>query len=420
MAVLAFYHPLLLGFDAVLLACIGFTVFVLGRGAVRTAIRESASKYKVAAWIEELVRHPTAFKLHGGAQFGLDRADSLAVDYLDARRAHFRIVMRQIIFSLTLQAVAATVLLGLGGWLVIQGELTLGQLVAAELIVMNIVGNFAKIGKYVESFYDLLASADKLGKLFDLPVEPHDKLFHLEDATAASLQVTSVSQKVGGVSLHGGLSFSLSPRDRLAIVGSAGTGKSALLDLLIGTRHPSSGNVALDHIDVRELRPDSLREHVSLARDTEVFHGTIEENVHLNRPQINASDVREALDRVGLLDEVMRLPNGLATSVQTGGGPLSSSQAKRLMLARAIVNRPRLLLIDGALDGLSDDELSLIVPQLLADDSPWTLIVVTGKRWIADQCDMRLELPDGELIGSRNGDSKKKKESSEDDEWKRR
>ena len=397
MAVLAFYHPFLLGFDVALLLCIGFIVFVLGRGAVRTAIQESASKYKVAAWLEELLRNPTAFKLHGGMQFGIDRADSLTVDYLAARRAHFRIVMRQIIFALTLQAVAATVLLGLGGWLVIQGELTLGQLVAAELIVMNIVGSFAKIGKYVESFYDLLASVDKLGTLFDLPIEPHDKLFHLQDATSARLRVNSVSQKIGDTRLHAGLSFDLQPGQRLAVTGVAGSGKSALLDLLTGIRHPSSGNVSLDGIDLRELRPDSLREHVSLARDVEVFHGTIEENVHLNRPQINASDVRQALAKVGLLDEIMRLRDGLSTLVQTGGAPLSSSQAQRLMVARAIVGRPRLLLLDSILDGLSDDELKRIIPEICGEKSPWTLILTTGKQWIAEQCDLNLNLPDGNL-----------------------
>ncbi len=163
MAVLAFYHPFLLGFDFALLVSIAFAIFVLGRGAVKTAVKESKVKYAVAAWMEELTRNPTAFKMHGGMNLALERADKLAVDYLDARKKHFRIVLRQIVFALVLQAVAATALLGLGGWLVIMGELTLGQLVAAELIVMMIVGSFAKLGKHMESFYDLLASVDKLG-----------------------------------------------------------------------------------------------------------------------------------------------------------------------------------------------------------------------------------------------------------------
>ena len=183
-------------------------------------------------------------------------------------------------------------------------------------------------------------------------------------------------------------------------MGPAGSGKSVLLDVLTGTRHPSRGNVTLDRIDLRELRPDSLREHVALARDIEVFHGTIEENVHLNRPQINASDVREALEHVGLLDDIMQFPNGLSTPLQTGGAPLSSSQSRRLMLARAIVGRPRLLLLDGILDSLSDDELSLVVPQLCHGIQPWTLVVATGKKWIADQCDYLLKLPTGEVTNN--------------------
>ena len=392
MAVLAFYHPFLLGFDLVLLLCIGFIVVVLGRGAIKTAIDESAQKYKVAAWLEELARHPTAFKLHGGAQFGLDRSDKLTVDYIEARKSHFRVVMRQVVFALALQAVAATALLGLGGWLVISGELTLGQLVAAELIVMVIVGTFAKLGKLFESFYDLLASVDKLGKLFDLPIERHDKLFHLQDASAAAVSFHSVTQLIGSESLHSGLTFELSPGHSLAVVGSAGAGKSALFDLITGVRHPSGGHISLDAIDLRELRPDSLREHVSLSRDVEIFHGTIEENVHLNRPQINAADVREALEMVCLLDEVMELRDGLSTAVQTNGAPLSASQASRLMIARAIVGRPRLLLIDGTLDRLDDAVAEEILDRISGPKQPWTLIVSTGRGHVVARMQHVLDL----------------------------
>ncbi len=288
MAVLAFYHPFLLGFDVVLLILIAFIIFGLGRGAVATAVQESRAKYSVAAWLEELARHPTAFKLHAGTQFALDRADQLAVNWLDARRNHFRIVMRQILFALGLQAFAATALLGLGGWLVILAELTLGQLVAAELIVMIIVGSFAKLGKHMESFYDLLASVDKLGHLFDLPTESHDKLFHLREGEPASVNIRDVTYKFGTNPAVQGLSFKLAPGESVGLVGPPGSGKSTLVDLLCGIRHPSSGHVELDGIDLRELRPDSLREHLAVARSVEIFGGSIDENVHLSRPHISA------------------------------------------------------------------------------------------------------------------------------------
>jgi ABC-type bacteriocin/lantibiotic exporter with double-glycine peptidase domain len=386
MMVLAFYHPFLLGFDVILLALIAFTVFVLGRGAVKTAVKESKAKYAVAAWLEELARHHTAFKLHSGAQFALDRADQLAVTWLDSRKKHFRILMRQILFALSLQAVAATVLLGLGGWLVITRELTLGQLVAAELIVMMIVGSFAKLGKYLESFYDLLASVDKVGRLFDLNTEPHNKLYHLRDTDAAEVNMRDVSFHYPSGTILSNFDLHLKPHETVALTGPSGSGKSTVVDLLCGLRAPDSGHIELDGIDLRELRPDSLREHLAAARSVEIFDGTIDENVHLNRPEISPLDVREALSTVGLLDEMLWLADGLETRLLTHGSPLSSGQALRLMIARAIVGRPRLLLIDGTLDGLDDDSLTTVLERLTSNDAPWTLLIATGRKTVIDAC----------------------------------
>jgi putative ABC transport system ATP-binding protein len=412
MAVLAFYHPFLLGFDLVLLLLIAGITFGLGRGAVKTAVSESRAKYAVGAWLEELVRHPTAFKLHSGHQFALDRSDRLTVDYLDARRTHYRIVLRQLLFALGLQALAATALLGLGGWLVIQGQLTLGQLVAAELIVTVIVGSFAKMGKHLESFYDLLASIDKLGHLFDLPTERHDKQFHLQAGTPAAVAVRQVSCGYGGQDQHGSValhnvSCEISPGECVALTGPSGSGKSTLIDVLSGVRQPASGHVELDGIDLRELRADSLHEHLAVSRAIEIFHGTIDANVHLNRPHISAQDVREALAAVGLVDEILKLPDGLNTMLQTNGAPLSTTQALRLMLARAIVGRPRLLMIDGTLDALPDETLQALLANLVGQGRRWTVLIATGRQLVMDGCDRVVTLgPQAPSVHNGTSDAK--------------
>jgi ABC-type bacteriocin/lantibiotic exporter with double-glycine peptidase domain len=393
MIVLAFYHPFLLGFDLFLLCFVGFVVFVLGRGAVRTSIQESRSKYAVASWLQEISQHVSAFKLNGGLGFALDRADRLTMDYLEARRLHFRILLRQLIYALSLQAIASTALLGLGGWLVIQGQLTLGQLVASELIVMVIVGSFAKMGKHLESYYDLAAAMDKLGHLFDLAPEPQDKLFHLRDVGAASLILRGVSYHYpcGNVGFEG-LDLAVPSGDRVAVTGPAGAGKSTMIDLICGVRTPSHGHIELDGIDLREIRPDSLREHLGVARAIEIFPGTIGENVHLHRSQVNFRDVRDALEMVDLLDEALRFPGGLNTELAHGGAPLSSSQAARLMLARAIVARPRLLLIDGLLDSLSDELQDRVLERIAASNAPWTLVLVTGRQRLSKWCQRVIRL----------------------------
>ncbi|MCG8649540.1 MAG: ABC transporter ATP-binding protein/permease [Pirellulales bacterium] len=401
MAVLGFYHPWLLGFDLFLLSSIALIIFVLGRGAISSAIRESKHKYYMAGWLEDLARCPTAFRNDGGADLALERADRLIHEYLGARRKHFRIVMRQVLFALGLQAVASTVLLGLGGWLVVSGELTLGQLVAAELIVTVIVGSFAKFGKHMESFYDLLASVDKLGVLFDIHTERQDGMLGIDRAQPAKVELNAVSYWWSGQpKVLNSINADIEPGDRMAVLGEAGSGKSTLLDLIYGLRSPSAGHLTIDGFDPRDLRPDVLRSRIAIARGEEVFHSTVEENVHLHREGVTASDVRNALDAVGLLTPVLRLSEGCNTMLTSEGAPLSGSQRRLLGIARAAIGRPGLLLIDGTLDALGDQDLNRCLDYLLAPDQPWTLIVATAREDIAARFSHSIPLPNDAVSSS--------------------
>lgn len=393
MAVLAFYHPWLLGFDIVLLASIAFIILVLGRGAVPSAIKESKHKYAMAAWLEDIARCQATFRSDGGAEFAMERADRLTHEYLSARKRHFRVLMRQIVFALALQAVASTVLLGLGGWLVISGELTLGQLVAAELIVTIIVGAFAKLGKHMESFYDLLASVDKLGALFDLPAERQGGMLGTGRRGPIEVSLHAVSYSWPGRPAAIDAVSGLVPRaSSLAVVGPSGSGKSTLLDLIGGLRAPTAGHLTLDGFDPRDLRPDVLQERVALVRGVDVFHATVEENVHLHREDVSAAHVRDALEHVGLLDAVLQLDDGCDAQLASSGAPLTENRCRLLALARAVVGRPGLLLIDGCLDALPDSELATVLDFLLAPEQPWTVVIATGRESIAARCSERIEI----------------------------
>lgn len=384
MAVLAFYHPWLLGFDVLLLLLVVTGLFVLGRGAIPAAIKESKLKYGLVAWFEDIARCQNGFKSSGGAAFANDRASQLTSRYLAYRQDHFSVLFRQLVFVLTLQAIAGTVLLGGGGWLVIQGQLTLGQLVAAELIVATILSSLAKLGKHLDGFYDVVAAVDKLGALFDLPTERADGLLTLPEGRGARVRFAGVSHPHGGKTLKSGLTVGVDACERLAVLGPTGSGKTTLLRILYGLQRPSSGHVEIEHADPRDLRPEVLREHVSLAGEPELFEGTIAENVHLHRPGVTSNDVRSALFAVGLLDAALRFPEGLETSLNASGMPLSLTQQRLLMLARAIAGTPRLLLVDGVLDGLPDDELRLALESLTDPKQPWTLVVTTGRASVAE------------------------------------
>lgn len=400
LVLLALYHPILLAFDVLLVAAMALIVGPMGRGAVGTAIKESKAKYALEAWLEQIAAHLVTFKSSGAAPFATARAQRLLEDYLHYRRAHFRILVRQIVGAFGLQAIASATLLGIGGWLVVNRQLTLGQLVASELVVTLMMSAFTKFGKQLEVYYDLCAALDKLGDLVDLPLERRggesllagrgplgltlrDIEVRYPDATRPALQVRALTVRAG---------------EHLGLVGANGSGKSTLTDVLFGLRTPATGTVLLDGIDMRQVPLDAVREAVALVRGIELFPGSIIDNIRLGRPDLELDDVTRVLEAVGLLDELRQLPDGLDTELHPHGRPLSHRQAGRLMIARALAGRPRLLVLDGALDLIDQpEEQARLEAVLFAADAPWTTLCISDRPDVLARCSRVVRLRDGAI-----------------------
>jgi ABC-type bacteriocin/lantibiotic exporter with double-glycine peptidase domain len=398
LGLLAAYHPWLLAFDVVLIVAILLVLFVFGRGAVPASIAESKAKYDVLAWLEDVARHSVACRTEPAGRMCVERADGLVREYLRARKRRFRIWFRQICGAQLLQAFALSGLLGIGGYLVIEGSLTLGQLVAAELVVSLAVSSFAKFGKSLETFYDLQAALDKLGYLTDLPTERAGGEVLPRPASPASLRVQGVRFGYEAATpVLQNIALTASPRARVAVHGKGATGKSTLLDLLYGLREPDGGTIAIDAVDYRHVSLSSLRDHVMLVRGANIFPGTVYDNVSMGTGATPA-EVRSALERSGVWSAVAALPEGLSTTLTTSGRPLTPSQALRLTMARAILRRPRLLLIDEALDAIDDLRVGgALVRTLFAPDAPWTLILATERPELLPLCDRIYVIEDGTL-----------------------
>lgn len=384
--VLAFYHPFLLAFDLVLILALGIVLFPLGRKGVQTSIQESYAKHAVAGWLEQLVMFPILFKHAAAAALSRERTDTLVDTYLSARRAHFRVLIRQILGLLVLEALASALLLALGGLLVLRGQLTLGQLVASELIVSAIVTSMVRFGKSLENWYDTLAAVDKLGSVVDIPVERQEGQVPDSVSGPSAVELASVTFAYPGLRpLFHDLELLVRPGDRIAITGPIGSGAGTLLDLIYGLRTPTEGAVRIDGIDVRSWHLCELRRRVELLRDPEFIEGTLAENVRLGRKEISLIDIQRALEQVGLGPMLTRLPDGLDHRLRAGGRPLSDSQRILVVLARAIVGRPRLLLIDKFLDGLDPEEMDPVLSVLFDPRQPWTLIVATREPRVLDK-----------------------------------
>jgi ABC-type bacteriocin/lantibiotic exporter with double-glycine peptidase domain len=400
MVLLALYHPWLLAFDVLIVLAMLAIIFGLGRGAVATSIKESKAKYALEAWLEQLAAHLVTFKSAGGAEYAVRRSQGLLEDYLSYRVKHFKILVRQIVGSFVLQALASSALLGIGGWLVINRQLTLGQLVASEIVVTLMMSAFTKFGKQLEVFYDLCAAIDKLGDLVDLPLERSggEAVSAATGPMAVSLRGLEVRYPDGtrpALAIRG---WTIAAGERVGVTGPHGSGKSTLADVLFGLRQPTSGTLRVDGVDVRDLPLASLRAEVALVRGVELFPGAVLDNVRLGREHLSHAEVSEALAAVGLLAELQALPGGLATELQPHGRPLSQRQACRLMFARAIVGRPRLIVLDGAMDQLDQrEEQEPLTAMLFAPDAPWTVVCITERPDLLARCSRAVTLRDGEV-----------------------
>lgn len=383
---LSCYHPYLLTFAVILVVSVVVVTIVFGRGGVSSSIEESYAKFDLAGWIGEIARSPSLFRAGAMQEAAINRARSHTASYVDARKSHFRVVWRQTLFVIFLEAIAGTLLLGLGGWLVINRQLTLGQLVASELIVTLVLASLAKTGKHLEAFYDLEAALDKLAVIESFTLEPEGG-----EVLLPSDQPLAVQAVCPGTA--GEISLDAPAASRIALLGAPGSGKSRFMETLSLLRAPEGSRVTFDGISSQALDRVATRRLIANAGRGEVFSGTILENLRAGNDDIGVEEIREALSDAGLAERVAALPKGMATPLSPTGWPLSTSESVLLGIARAILAKPRLLLLDGTLDLLDPALHSKLIARLADPAAPWTLVVATTRRDVAERIGTTVTIP---------------------------
>jgi ABC-type bacteriocin/lantibiotic exporter with double-glycine peptidase domain len=399
MVLLAFYHPYFLIFDLMIIGFI-LLVFIGMRGpAIETSLKESKAKFEMGAWLGELARNSALFGADGCRDFALKKADDLAAAYVLYRKKHFRVLLKQLGGAAFLQVVMSSLLLGVGGWLVIERQLTLGQLVAAELVVTSVVAGISKFGKYLESYYDLVAAIGKIGQVIELPLESRSVEVGFElDPRQPLIRVKDLSyQNDFGVNLFSNLNFDVQAGAKIAIVGKNGSGKTTLAEFLYGIRQPSSGKVFVNGVDLRMGHIGEVRSQFAWVGPAQLFDGTILENIRLHRKAITIAQIQDSLHQFGLGAWVDSLPDGLMTQVRAGKYPFSSGQAQKLMLVRAIVAKPSLVILDESLDQLDPDSFDLVSKNMLQRHHPWSVIVTTRHEGWTQYFDRSIFLNEGQV-----------------------
>lgn len=398
---LSFYHPFFIIYGILLLLLIYIVFKFTAQRGLETSLDESKNKYRVAHWIQEVARSIISFKLSGKTSLAMNKTDVLVADYLDARESHFKILVIQFIQMIGFKVLVTLGLLLIGGILVLNQEMNIGQFVAAEIIILLVISSVEKLILGLETFYDLLTSLEKLGQVVDKELEPQNGEKPFKDDEGFQVELEDVSYHVPGRNkqIIDSVSLKITPDCAILIQGDSGAGKSTLLRLIAGIKEPDKGDIYVNNVSLKSINLNYYRSHIgqSLAEESP-FEGSILENITFGDKDISQEDVYWALEKTGLTQFVKEQPNGIKTMLYPEGQQIPYVIAKKIVLARSIVGKPSLLILKDPLDQFDVEETRQIMDFLSAKTSPWALVVVSQNENWKKHCTRRITMEKGKII----------------------
>lgn len=400
---LSFYHPffIIYGFLLIILVYLVFK-FTATKG-LETSLAESKGKYKVAHWLQEVARSLISFKLSGKTTLAMQRNNTLTEKYLEARESHFRILVIQFIQMIGFKVLVTAGLLLIGGLLVLNQQMNIGQFVAAEIIILLVISSVEKLITGLESFYDVLTSLEKIAQVVDKEIDAQEGFDPFENKNDTTIQiddVTYATPQTGNILSN--INLTLEKKDRVLIDGLSGSGKTTLLKLISGIIQPTSGAIFINDLSLKGLNPNAYRSKIGQVLPEQTpFEGTILENITFANPDVTQEHLNTIIKIVGLQEFVRQQPNGLHTMIFPEGQQIPHTISKRILLARAIVHEPKVVLLKDALEHFESAEARDIMDYLTHPDRPWALVVASNNKDWQSMCPRYVKLEGGKIISNK-------------------
>jgi len=401
---LSLYHPFFIFFGLILLLLLLLIFSLTGKKGLKTSLKESKYKYQVAHWLEELGRAMNIFKLSGTSNLPMRRTDELVTNYLDARKSHFKILLIQYGSVVLFKTLITATLLFLGSLLVIRNQISIGQFVAAEIIVILIMNSAEKLILSMDNIYDVLTGLEKIGYVTDLPLEQMEgiKLQRLETGQRGiEIELDDVSFKYQDSNRPTlkDISIKIAPGEKICIAGFNGSGKSTLTKLLGGLYTSYEGMISFNSVPLKRLNLDSLRKEIgTLSSQDEIFNASIIENINLGNEEVPFQTIIRTAKEIGLHAYINHLPDGYQTELIANGVNVPRSVRTKIILARILIFQPEILLLDNFMPRLERKEKQRVIDYLTEEQKHWTLIGISNNPSFAKKCDRVIILQDGEIL----------------------
>jgi ABC-type bacteriocin/lantibiotic exporter with double-glycine peptidase domain len=398
---LSLYHLFFIFFGLFLMALLYIIFKFSYNSGLSSSLKESKYKYKVVSWLQEMARNNFSFKKTSNFDFALSKNDLLVSEYLTYREKHFNVIKRQFSQLIVFKIIITAGLLLIGGYLVLNQKMNIGQFVAAEIIILLVINSVEKIIIGLETLYDVLTAVEKIGQITDLEIEEPSAKPAEFCYTNIQLAAENISFKFPDATDYvlGKISLTIEQSEKIYLDGNNGSGKTTLIRILSGLINPTSGAFYINDDTYRKIDLEQYRSQISTIIIGETpFEGTILENITFNNPLISQDDLKWAIDSVKLGDFIKSLPKGLETKIYPEGKQLSSSNAQKILLARSIINRPKILFYEDALDKMDNDAAKEVIDFITSKENKWTLIVSSKNDYWKQKCTRKITMSEGKII----------------------
>ncbi len=398
---LSLYHPFFI-FFGVLLAFLLYSIFRFSfEAGLSSSLKESKYKYKVVSWLQEIARNYFSFRKQENFEFALEKNNQLVEEYINYREKHFKVIKRQFTQLIGFKVIITACLLLIGGYLVLNQKMNIGQFVAAEIIILLVINSVEKIIIGLESLYDVLTSVEKIGQIVDLKMEEPREANSDYSLTNLSIETENLKFKYPEATddVLNNINLKIEPSEKIYLEGINGSGKSTLIRILAGFIQPTSGSFFINDDTYRKIDVAQYRSQISTITHGETpFEGTVLENITMNNPSISNEDIKWAIESVQLGSFIKTLPEGLETKIFPDGRQLSSSNAQKILLARSIVNKPKILFYEDPLDKMDEEASKEIIDFLTNSSNQWTIIVSSKNNYWEQKCSRKITLQNGKII----------------------
>lgn len=400
MVLLALYNVFFLIFSVILLALVILIFYYTSPKGMETNLKVSTQKYKTAYWLEEIGRTMATFKLAGNSKLPIFTIDKLLESYVDYRNKHFAVLVLQYKVMIVFKALIVTVLLIVGSVLLINDQISIGQFIAAEVLIILMVSSVEKVILSLDSVYDTLTATEKMGQIMDLPMERQEgtekSLTTNKQSLEFEIRDLAFKSKDTSFDILKDVSFHLKPGEKVILTGKSGSGKSTLMYLMAGLYADYRGRIIVNGLPIDTMNLDRLRSYIgdSLSHQS-IFHGSIYDNITLKK-DVGDKHVREIIELVGLKEYIYQLPEDWDTELMPEGKNLSKSIISKIILARCLVNFPKALLLEDVISCFDDDERQRYIDHLLSGN--WTLFMVSEDPETIRKFPRVIELKDGRVV----------------------